>query len=434
MRKVLIAFAIAFVAALGPLAALAIGDGGPTNPVATTATTTTGGLTLTVGTSTVNIGGPTTTVTGPSTGTTTVPAPAPGPTTGTSTFPAPAPPPAPTNKPNNVFSQRGMWVWEMAATAGGNVNNLIAQAKKYKLGTLYIKAGDGTGYWSQFSHALVARLHKAGIHACAWQFVYGNSPGVEAQVGETAVKKGADCLVIDAEDQYGGKYAQASTYMGDLRKAVGSKYPIALTSFPYVDKHVGFPYSVFMGHGGAQYNMPQMYWRAIGTTPDTVYSHTFAFNQLYRRPILPLGQVYEAPPVAQIKRFRALGLSYHASDYSWWDWQEAKPAQFGAVASPVGPIAHFSPSLSVASLGPGAIGDPVRWAQEHLYYTHERIAISGSYNAATSNAVKRFQGANKLPVSGVITPQTWNVLLKQKVPDVHWVMKGKNLVATVKQS
>ena len=81
---------------------------------------------------------------------------------------------------------------------------------------------------------------------------------------------------------------------------------MALAGFPYVDYHPGFPYSVFLGPGGAQYNSPQMYWVDIGTSVNTVYAHTYAYNTVYEREIDPLGQVYQNPPLGQIIRFRQL--------------------------------------------------------------------------------------------------------------------------------
>ena len=63
---------------------------------------------------------------------------------------------------------------------------------------------------------------------------------------------------------------------------------------------------MFLGPGGAQYNVPQMYWKDIGTTTDAVFAHTYAYNLIYQRPIFPLGQVYSNPPAHQIVRFREL--------------------------------------------------------------------------------------------------------------------------------
>ena len=93
--------------------------------------------------------------------------------------------------------------------------------------------------------------------------------------------------------------------MSTLRSIVGPDYPLGLASFPYVDYHPALPYSVFLGPNGAQYNVPQLYWKDIGTTVDTGYIHTWVWNRIYRRPIDPLGQVYSRPKAGQIRRFRA---------------------------------------------------------------------------------------------------------------------------------
>lgn len=42
---------------------------------------------------------------------------------------------------------------------------------------------------------------RAGLDVCARQFVYGERPVAGAKVGAAAARRGADCLVIDAEAQ-----------------------------------------------------------------------------------------------------------------------------------------------------------------------------------------------------------------------------------------
>jgi hypothetical protein len=129
---------------------------------------------------------------------------------------------------NNPFAGRGMWIWEMPDTDRGNVAAIIAQAKQYRIRTLLIKSSDGTTMWSQFSRTLVTDLHEAGLKVCAWQFVYGIRPVIEANLARNAVKDGADCLVIDAESAYQGKYPAASTYIARLRKLIGNGFPVGL--------------------------------------------------------------------------------------------------------------------------------------------------------------------------------------------------------------
>ncbi len=191
---------------------------------------------------------------------------------------------------SDPFYGRGMWIWLVGRSAGGNPAAIAAQARLNGIKTLFIKSGDGGGCWSQFNASLVRALHSAGLNVCAWQYVYGANPLAEAAVGARAVGNGADCLVIDAEAEYQGRYASAQMYIDALRAAVGRRYPVGLSTFPYADYHPGFPYSVFLGHDGAQFNLPQMYWRDIGTSVGTVYWHTYTVNRIYRRPIRPLGQ------------------------------------------------------------------------------------------------------------------------------------------------
>src|SRR5205807_243098 len=114
---------------------------------------------------------------------------------------------------SNPLAVRGMWIWEMPSSNGGNVSSIIARAHRYGIRTLLIKSGDRTNYWSQFSRSMVAAMHRNRLKVCAWQYVYGNSPGSEARVGAQAVRNGADCLMIDAESEYEGKYVAAQTYI-----------------------------------------------------------------------------------------------------------------------------------------------------------------------------------------------------------------------------
>ena len=253
----------------------------------------------------------------------------------------------------------------------------------------------------------------------------------EAAIGARAVRTGADCLVIDAESQYQGKYVQAQTYMNALRAQIGDRFPVALAGFPYVDFHPSFPYSVFLGPNGAQYNAPQMYWRDIGTTVADVYSHTYAFNELYQRPIFPLGQVFDAPPSSQINQFRAFAGDYGAKGVSWWDWQSAATTQFQAVFAPIASVVGFVPQRTVASIGRGAKGDLVVWAQEHLASAGLRLTVDGDFGRSTQRAVTQFQSVHHLPVSGVINPATWNSLLRFQPASIKWTIKKHGLTAIV---
>jgi hypothetical protein len=331
---------------------------------------------------------------------------------------------APAAAQANPLAGRAMWIWELPQVDGGNLADIIASAHRYGIGTLMIKSSDGEQFWPQFSAGLVSELHAAGLKVCAWQYVYGNHPVTEAYMGADAVHDGADCLLIDAESEYEGKYVSAQTYITRLRDLIGARYLVALAGFPYVDFHPAFPYSVFLGPGGAQYNAPQMYWRDIGVTTDTVFAHTYSYNLVYGRPIVPLGQVYNSPPAQQIVRFRELSRAYGAPGVSWWDWQAATPGAWTALSRPAGPLTGYVPDKIMADVADGAQGDMVVWAQEHLISAGFPIAVSGDFGYHTLLEVQAFQAAHGLTNDGVIGPETWAALLRYPPAHVTWTTSG----------
>jgi peptidoglycan hydrolase-like protein with peptidoglycan-binding domain len=310
------------------------------------------------------------------------------------------------------FDRHGMWIWYVDRSDGGSVGRIVARAKRAGIGTLYIKAGDGDDVWSQFNKTLVGALHQGGIDVCAWQFVYGDSPVAEARVGAAAVRRGADCLVIDAEGQYEGKYAAADLYIRALRGRIGPAFPLSLAAFPYVDYHPSFPYSVFFGPEGATVNQPQMYWKAIGTSVRAVYEHTFLFNRLWDHPLHPLGQTYGGAGRSDILRFRRFAESYGGLAPSWWDWQETSNAGWGALGTRIaGPVFGYRPVVSHPVLKRGSAGDLVVWAQEHLRAVQPELPVTGIFGKQTGAAVRSFQVSAGLAVDGAIGTMTWRSLL-----------------------
>ncbi len=347
--------------------------------------------------------------------------------------PAPAPAPAaptatsttPTTATGSPFAGQGMWIWYVDQSDGGNLADIIAQAKAAGVTTVYIKSSDGsTNFWSQFTPALVQTLHANGLKVCAWQYVYGTYPVGEADLGAEAVADGADCLVIDAEIEYEGRYASAQTYIDTLRSKIGPSFPVGLASFPFVYDHESEPYSVFLGPGGAQYNLPQMYWQDIGVSVDTVYADTWISNRIYARPILPLGQTYSNPSESDILRFREEAVDYGAAGWSFWDWQDTASAGWAALAAPLAPLTTVTPNATWPDLGQGNTGDQVLWMQEHLAAAIPAQATTGIFDATTAANLETFQTSHGLPATGTTTSATWQALLSLTPIAVDWAGSG----------
>jgi peptidoglycan hydrolase-like protein with peptidoglycan-binding domain len=325
----------------------------------------------------------------------------------------------------SAFEGQGMWIWYVSHSDGGNVASIVAQAHAAGVTTLFVKSSDGSSnYWSQFSPQLVAELHANGLKVCGWQYVYGTNPEGEANLGAEAVANGADCLVIDAEAEYEGHYAAAQTYISDLRAKIGAAYPLGLASFPYVYDHDSFPYSVFLGPNGAQFNAPQMYWKDIGNSVDTAYANTYISNRVYGRPIYPLGQTYQSPSSAELVRFREEAVDYGATGLSWWDWQETSSTGWSSMAAPLAPLTTVTPNPAYTELEQGNKGDPVLWMQEHLAAAIPAQATTGIFDATTAANLAQFQTAHGIAPTGKTEAATWQALLALAPVPVNWTGGG----------
>ena len=154
-------------------------------------------------------------------------------------------------------------------------------------------------------------------------------------MGAAAVANGADCLVLDVEGQYEGKYPQA----------------LVLHVVAALDGRRGLPGRARqlpvrrLSPGAAVFGLPRSGRRAVQRPAALLeghrhhrryqgYIHTWVWNRIYGRPIAPLGQVYNKPKAGQIRRFRALAMSHGFDGVSWWSWQSAGKRQWKAVGSP----------------------------------------------------------------------------------------------------
>ena len=108
---------------------------------------------------------------------------------------------------NKAFKGQSMWIWQMPNAEAGSVAKIVARARTAGVSSVYIKSADGSAAWQQFTKPLVTSLHAAGLRVCGWQFVYGAKPTGEARAAATAKTAGADCMIIDAESSYEGRYS-----------------------------------------------------------------------------------------------------------------------------------------------------------------------------------------------------------------------------------
>lgn len=314
---------------------------------------------------------------------------------------------------NSAFQGNAQWIWEVEKS-GNTPENIAAKAKRFGITTVFVKAGDGVKPWNQFAN-IIAPLKALGIKTCAWQYVYGRKPAAEAKVAARAIQQGADCFVIDAEVEFErvGGYKAARTYITKLRQSVGPQFPIGFSSFPYVNFHPSLPYSAFFEPPyRADINLPQVYWREIGTKVETAMATTYQWNDLYGVPIAPIAGVWRGETANELQTFRTLSAQHKDPGVSYWSWQETRSWQWTLLDSQTNPLqptaANTTQKYPVLTLG--AKGDPVLWLQIQLGKLGYALERSGKFDLPTKEALTQFQIDNNLALSGKTDGTTWPTL------------------------
>jgi hypothetical protein len=310
-------------------------------------------------------------------------------------------------------------LWLAHPPAASTPQQVAAAAEQAGIHTLFVKAAEGSTPEPGYTPALLSSLAGHGISVCAWTFVYGQHPAAEATAAEAAVAAGAKCLVVDAEEHYDSRYGAAQVFVRALRKKLGASFPIGLAGEALIALHPKFPYSVFLGPGGFSVDMPQVYWRDFNMTPSAAFDAAIPANALYGRPIAPVGQLFGGATSEEVGSFLAEARIWSSvSGFSLFDLEEAQPAELAALLAD--PVPAFARTSTFPSVSPGADGDEVVWAQEHLNGAGSRLPVGGFYGAQTARAVARFQTRHHLRADGILGASTWRSLLKVRPRVPSW--------------
>ena len=314
------------------------------------------------------------------------------------------------------FTGTALWVTQFAPPQTGR--GLVTEAAAVGVRTLYVKAAEGSSPEPQFSAGLVTEMRAAGATVCAWTFAYGQNPSAEAAAAVAAVRDGAQCLVVDAESQYDKLYGAAQLFVRALRSQLGAGFPIGLASEAEILRHPTFPYSVFLGPGGFNVFLPEIYWLEIGVTVDAAYAGSIGGDSIYGRPILPVGQLFGSLTPAEVTRFRGIARAYGSPGLSFFDLDSAQPQALAALGAP---LPHLTRRATVApAVRAGGCGDEIVQAQELLDAAGARLPVGGFFGAQTERAVASFQSRHRLPPSGLLGPATWRALLRLHPREPSW--------------
>lgn len=269
---------------------------------------------------------------------------------------------------------KGDWIWQLPScqTALGvaDVQGVIDYEKNKGMQWITVKCGDGGSTWAQFNADLVTRAHTAGLKIFGWAYAYGNNVPGEINVALNALALGADGFIIDAETEYETnvtRHVNAAAYA----RAIKTNYPtrfLAHAPFPYISLHSGFPYVAFGTNCDAV--MPQAYWdelssRTGGSPTDMVLdldtewknwqNSLTGFNTNAIKPIVPIGQGYNATPGSEITAFvNALATDASPASVggyrgvSFWSCQHHTTDQWNAIGAASIGTNGIAPAISSA--------------------------------------------------------------------------------------
>lgn len=167
--------------------------------------------------------------------------------------------------------RRGLWVWELEQRAPA-AEEAAALAASWGFGRVFLKSGNGNESvrWPRnFRQENIDAFVRHGVEVWAFAYFYpGDLPDakgsrwgtLEEQVDvvvRTSQKTGVVGLVVDAEDEFNDRPAEATKLCALLRQKLGEK-SLAYTSFGWVSMHPRFPFRAFDAGCGDAF-LPQVY-------------------------------------------------------------------------------------------------------------------------------------------------------------------------------
>ncbi|MFP5375221.1 MAG: peptidoglycan-binding domain-containing protein [Acidimicrobiia bacterium] len=323
---------------------------------------------------------------------------------------------------------KGMWIWLADHAEGGDASAIVARAQAVGLTHLIVRTASlREGFYAgPFLDRLLPLAHAANIRVYAWDFpwlhdVDGDvARAVQAITHTTPDGHRVDGYVADIELQSMGVNVTPHTgrhFGAALRRAVGPDYPLiacvprpnpALTRYPMADVVSAFDAIA-----------PMVYW----LHGDPVAHRVGTLRDLfpYGKPILPVGQAYDAgaeggppgvPRREALIRFMQAGDALGATSVSWWSWQHANQEAWDAIRD----AAEFRLPA----------GDPALYTHGQVMAYQTLLSslgfpspIDGRWGEATDQAVRAYQQAANLPVTGVIDEATRHILLTPFPPPVR---------------
>jgi hypothetical protein len=257
--------------------------------------------------------------------------------------------PAPWTTNPAAVSGKGMWVWELPQTEGGDVAAIVGRAAAAGLRQIWVRVGDSKdGFYAATDlDALVPAAHRAGIAVIGWGFPYLYDPVADAVWTLDALSWAApdgsrlDGFSADIERASEGvalSGPRVAAYLETVRRGAGDRMIVA-TVYPPTDSNWfgDYPYRVMARYVDAF--APMVYWECTDPAADTAV----ALSRLASlRPVHVIGQAFNladvggrvpSPSAGETEWFLQAARRGGALGASLWVWQSATPEEWAAVSA-----------------------------------------------------------------------------------------------------
>jgi putative peptidoglycan binding protein len=307
---------------------------------------------------------------------------------------------------------KGMWLYQLSMSEGGDANKVVAKAKAAGLTHLYTRLGSSKkGFYAQDElNKLLPVAHAAGLKVIGWDFVYLTDPVADAVRGKAEIDYTTpdghriDAFSADIETGSEGVTLTpegAAAFGAKLRALAGPNYPLIAT-VPRPSPKRAFPFAEATAAFDAI--APMVYWQ--NRDPATDVAGAIDYLAQFNKPILPVGQAYNGgpeggpdrdPPKEQLVAFMNTAMAKGAFGVSFWVWNHATTEQWSAI--------DHATAWELPT-GSAATGAAAAFLQRVLNLLGHPVAQDGQLGPATRAAIANVQRTFGLPATGKLDAAT----------------------------
>lgn len=227
---------------------------------------------------------------------------------------------------------KGMFIWDLTVTAGGDPMRLAVEAQELGLDWTAVKISNGTArFQPDLVPAAIAALRSVDVDVYGWSYIYliGRTMLLQGKeeadlAADLVLKYGLDGFLIDGESECERpRGATAAEHFATTIRLRLPNTPIGLCSFRFPSVHPKFPWHPLLR--ACDFHAQQLYWEKADNPAEQLERSCRELRALKDLPIVPTGSAYAEhgwqPTVQELDAFDAKAHALGLPGLSWWSLQ-----------------------------------------------------------------------------------------------------------------